>query len=222
MCGAETREEAMALFVYGTLKRGFANHSRYLGLAESCGKAAFLGRAFTRERFPMVVRPPDPSSMSSGAPQLLDKAGQGCHVEGEVFLIDGSTLQAMDLLEGVSRGRYYRRNVAVSLQPGCAGRWLECATFFFAEQDPCLSSLPHIASYSWEHNLAYVPKATSDAIASLCIEPSTLHQSGSSQLVKAAESWLSLWSESTVDDAFALPDSEEEEAYQSYASGQLP
>ena len=47
---------------------------RYLGVAESEGKAVFLGDGCTVDRYPMVVRPPNASG-SSGAPQLLDEVG---------------------------------------------------------------------------------------------------------------------------------------------------
>ena len=58
------------VFVYGTLKRGFGNHSvmkRAGGEFVSCGR--------TVERYPLVV---------SGLPYLLDIRGQGYQVEGEI------------------------------------------------------------------------------------------------------------------------------------------
>ncbi|CAJ1436102.1 unnamed protein product, partial [Effrenium voratum] len=77
------------VFVYGTLKRGFTNHVRYLGLAEKCRKAVYAGRAKTRLRFPMVLRPPhvEPTTV---APVLMDKEGAGHHIHGEVYRVDGS------------------------------------------------------------------------------------------------------------------------------------
>eukprot|EP00438_Fugacium_kawagutii_P003253 Skav226651 [mRNA] locus=scaffold1:152157:164318:- [translate_table: standard] len=105
--GGQTTTNDTALFVYGTLKRGFFNYARYLGVAESDSKAVFVGDGSTIESYPMVVRPPNQTG-SSGAPQLLDEAGRGLNVMGEVYLIDESTLKAMDILEGVHRGRYKR------------------------------------------------------------------------------------------------------------------
>jgi len=160
---------SIALFVYGTLKRGFANYNRYLRMAEHNGKARYLSTASTMNPYPMVVRPADPAINSSGAPQLLDDPGQGFHVEGEVFLIDHDTFHAMDILEGVHRGRYCRRTIAVQLsEPRGEIREQECVTYFFAAADESTRSLPPRAAYTMEHNLNYLLKPINEEIAALC------------------------------------------------------
>ena len=45
------------LFVYGTLKRGYTNHTRYLSVAEAHGGARFVGCGMTAEQFALVLRP---------------------------------------------------------------------------------------------------------------------------------------------------------------------
>merc|ERR1719401_2219273 len=100
------------LFVYGTLKRGFTNYQRYLGLAEERGKAEFIGEAVTLESFPLVVRPAHMPPATCG-PVLMDCPGKGHPIRGEVFLVDDSTLEAMDILEGVRSGHYYSRQLEV-------------------------------------------------------------------------------------------------------------
>ena len=62
------------LFVYGTLKRGYTNWQRYLGVAESHQAAHYLGSAVTLDAFPMVVRPADWPGSSTRAP-VLSTAG---------------------------------------------------------------------------------------------------------------------------------------------------
>lgn len=176
MCGQTTTNDT-ALFVYGTLKRGFFNYSRYLGIAESDSKAVFVGDGCTIESYPMVVRPPNQTG-SSGAPQLLDEAGKGFNVMGEVYLIDESTLKAMDILEGVHRGRYRRQTIQVQFETEEGYlRHMECATYFFVAEDPSLQELPWLENYTAEHNAAYVAKPVSDEILSLCQGPSTLRAS---------------------------------------------
>lgn len=198
MCGQQDNDTA--IFVYGTLKRGFFNYSRYLGLAESEGKAVFVGDGLTIDSYPMVVRPPNQTG-SSGAPQLLDEAGKGCHVMGEVYLIDESTLKAMDLLEGVHRGRYRRQNINVQFKTEEGNlRHMECATYFFVAEDPSLQTLPWLEKYTSEHNSAYLAKPTSDEILNLCQGPSTLRASCPKERTKLLHSMsqMSLASLSTT------------------------
>lgn len=205
----------IALFVYGTLKRGFANYSRYLGVAESNTKAAFVADGLTLERFPMVVRPPNAATNSSGAPQLLDEAGNGSRVRGEVYMIDEDTLQAMDLLEGVHRGRYRRQYVHVQVETDKGDlRHMECATYFFIAEDPALKTLPRLENYTAEHNAAYVAKPANDEILALCRKPSTLKAQSAKELDEIVHSisQLSLASCSTgIMSSDSLPQLAEEE-----------
>ncbi|PAU78308.1 gamma-glutamylcyclotransferase family protein [Halomonas salipaludis] len=91
------------LFVYGTLKRGFANHAGYLGEAE------FLDLAVTCEPFPLVLNGPRYS------PVLVDAQGQGLKVQGELFRVDAPTLDELDRLERVNdRDGYRRRRLAIA------------------------------------------------------------------------------------------------------------
>eukprot|EP00964_Phaeocystis_antarctica_P139898 scaffold104676_cov57-Phaeocystis_antarctica.AAC.1 len=80
------------LFVYGTLKRGYTNWQRYLGIAESHGAAHFVGPAETLESFAMVVRP-EGVAPATRAPVLMDEPGAGEHICGEVFRVDDRCLE---------------------------------------------------------------------------------------------------------------------------------
>jgi gamma-glutamylcyclotransferase (GGCT)/AIG2-like uncharacterized protein YtfP len=82
----------MKVFVYGTLKRGHGNHgllngSRFVGAAVLFGEFVLLDSGF-----PVCVEQPH------GAP-----------VAGEVYEIDGATLQRLDHLEG--EGSMYHRQL---------------------------------------------------------------------------------------------------------------
>lgn len=97
------------LFVYGTLKRGYYNHATYLAAAEKSGAARFVAQGRTLDKFCLTLVGP------RCIPALwdLNKLGEEVHgmgrkIEGEVFEISENALEAMDLLEGVVTGHYYR------------------------------------------------------------------------------------------------------------------
>jgi len=155
-----------AIFVYGTLKRGFTNYTRYLGVAETEGKAVFLGEATTTSRFPMTLRPPH-LVPATNAPLLLDSEGVGEPVCGEVFEVDDSTLEAMDLLEGIRKGKYHRRNIQVRLQGGDE-LVIDCGTYFFPPSEDLLT-LPRLNTYGTEEHAIYSPSGpVKEDIRELC------------------------------------------------------
>ena len=80
------------LFVYGTLKRGYTNWQRYLGIAESHGAAHFVGSAETVEVFPMVIRPEGmaPATRAPEPPVSGDEATE-CNGPGRCGGAGGST-----------------------------------------------------------------------------------------------------------------------------------
>ena len=85
------------LFVYGTLRRGHANHDRLAG-------SRFVGPGRTAGRHAMFV---------DGFPYLA--AGPAVHhVRGEVYAVDAATLAVLDQLEGHPTW-YERRPVDVVL-----------------------------------------------------------------------------------------------------------
>lgn len=85
------------LFVYGTLRRGLANHAL---LAD----ARFVGAATTAERFALFF---------DGIP-FLAPGPPVHHVRGEVYAVDATTLAAVDRLEGHPQW-YHRRPIVVVL-----------------------------------------------------------------------------------------------------------
>jgi gamma-glutamylaminecyclotransferase len=92
------------VFVYGTLKKGYCNHSC---LEDSPlvgkGKSVPRFRMFTNGYFPMVIR-----TFNT----------EGVQVTGEVYEVSPETLARLDRLEGVSYGHYRRDACAVRFEDG--------------------------------------------------------------------------------------------------------
>ena|SRR5581483_7546351 len=80
-------DEQIIVFVYGTLKRGFNNHRRFL----SEGK--FLGTAETEPLYRLYDCGPYPC--------MVADEKNGVSVRGELFEINDKILQGLDYLEGV-------------------------------------------------------------------------------------------------------------------------
>jgi gamma-glutamylcyclotransferase (GGCT)/AIG2-like uncharacterized protein YtfP len=90
VCTPDDRRKTISkfLFVYGTLKRGFHWHKKFLY------NAWFISEAVTCEPHALVVG-------ESGVPYMLQGVEGGKQVKGEVFLIDDEILAGLDDYEGV-------------------------------------------------------------------------------------------------------------------------
>ncbi|RWW68092.1 hypothetical protein BHE74_00024406 [Ensete ventricosum] len=105
--------DRMALvFVYGTLKRGFPNHSLLDDLIRD-GDATFVAAGRTASAFPLVVGP-------LSIPFLIRLPGYGRSVSGDIYSLSPRGLARVDDLEGTHRGHYERLTLAVV--PGTSGR----------------------------------------------------------------------------------------------------
>jgi gamma-glutamylaminecyclotransferase len=89
------------VFVFGTLKKGFALHDQGLRGARC------LGRYRMVERFPLLIAGP------WFAPMMLDQPGNGRHVTGELYDVDEARLALLDRLESVGRPGNFRRRVEI-------------------------------------------------------------------------------------------------------------
>jgi gamma-glutamylaminecyclotransferase len=81
------------VFVYGTLKRGYANHNYHLS------EAVFLGKARTKLTWEMIGE-------NKGFPYVTKVSEEGHNIKGEVFSVSDSELKRLDVLEGVATGHY--------------------------------------------------------------------------------------------------------------------
>ncbi|XP_065054506.1 putative gamma-glutamylcyclotransferase CG2811 [Rhopilema esculentum] len=99
--------ELTRVFVYGTLKQGFPNHKLLSKLSKS-QIVKFISNAETVEKYPLVT------ATQAGIPFLLDYAGRGKHILGEVYEVCDHTLANLDDLEdeGVL---YDRKKIQVAL-----------------------------------------------------------------------------------------------------------
>lgn len=88
--------------VYGTLKFGYSNYSRFLG------NSKFIDSAETCDRYPLIV---------DGLPYMVEEKGLGYHVDVDVFAVSDSQLATIDTLEGHPRW-YQRKQVKVKTLGG--------------------------------------------------------------------------------------------------------
>lgn len=99
-------ESRTLVFTYGTLKRGFSNHTLLQDLMRT-GDAAFVGTYRTVNAYPLVCGP-------YRVPFLLNFPGAGGHhVRGELYSVSTRGLARMDELEGTTRGHYERLPVTL-------------------------------------------------------------------------------------------------------------
>ena len=97
----------MALvFVYGTLKRGFPLFEK--GLAG----AKYLGDVRTVAPYPLFI------AKEFYGPVMLDKAGDGLIVHGELFDVAAEDLSVLDELESVGAAGSFRSSVEVEPRSG--------------------------------------------------------------------------------------------------------
>jgi gamma-glutamylaminecyclotransferase len=130
--------EDHVIFVYGTLKRGFANHHHLAA-------ARFLATGVTVDPYPLVI------SESWNVPVVIDEAGNGFRVEGELFAVRPPDLQRMDDFEDVGRSHgYLRKSVLIKT----SSRERRSAWIYVKSRDrigqinsACLSSYPAANDY---------------------------------------------------------------------------
>ena len=87
------------IFVYGTLKRGGANHGQMAGqefVAEATTKAIY--RLYALDEYPGMVPAAE---------------GQGRSIPGEIWKVDVAGLARLDAFEGVPEGIYAQAEVAL-------------------------------------------------------------------------------------------------------------
>ena len=144
------------VFVYGTLKRGFYNHR----LLEDC-EARFVAEAKTHASMRLVLG-------DFGVPYVMDEhATTGTQITGELWEVNDSGLEALDVLEGVDVGMYQRVDVQVVVQmdksnefaDGAESAWGYVTGPESVKRGVGDESCEQIEQYDLEtHQRAYVPK----------------------------------------------------------------
>lgn len=128
------------VFVYGTLKQGFAN-AHYLH------RATYIGEFRTTTRYPLVV------GGRYHSPYLLDLPSKGSKVKGELYAVDNSTLADLDHLENV--GVNYTRRVAKVSNTADRAFIVEAFVYFKVNGLNALVDKPFLDDYQCRK---YVPR----------------------------------------------------------------
>ncbi|XP_047329324.1 putative gamma-glutamylcyclotransferase At3g02910 [Impatiens glandulifera] len=111
------------IFTYGTLKRGFPNHSLLQDLMLT-NDASFIGVYRTVRRLPLVRGP-------HGVPFLLNLPDADHHlICGELYSVSDRGLDRIDELEGISIGHYERHQIEIRPEIDPAGEVLEAEAYF--------------------------------------------------------------------------------------------
>jgi len=88
------------IFVYGSLKRGFSNHSLLVG-------QRFVATARTQPRFKLYAL--------GDFPGMVEATEGARSIEGEIWAVDSACLARLEILEDTAHGMYAR--VPIPLLP---------------------------------------------------------------------------------------------------------
>ncbi|KAL0476368.1 gamma-glutamylcyclotransferase [Acrasis kona] len=128
------------IFVYGTLKKGFHWHDKFLSTA------TFVGRATSVNKQALVVD-------DFGVPHLLNVKG-GESISGEVWRVDEEALSGLDDYEGVNKEYYSREPIEVRLDNGS----VLSADAYYKVSAGSLAEGPFISEYTKSyHDKHYNP-----------------------------------------------------------------
>ena len=133
------------VFVYGTLKEGFPNFHVNAG-------RRVAGEFVTAQSYPLYVIGSHP------VPWLVDRAGEGHRVRGQVFAVDDATLARMDELELVDHPDWYARRTIDVVRRDDPGRTPLRVFVYFGSEARLATTPIHlgpIAEYTMEHARAY-------------------------------------------------------------------
>jgi gamma-glutamylaminecyclotransferase len=137
------------LFVFGTLKCGFANYRPGQG-------TPVLGKVGTVQRYPLRI------VGRYKIPWLLNAPGQGLYVSGELFTVDQQMLGQLDRVEGVHHPGWFKRSriwVRVRKPQGC--RLVRAWVYFGSERELAKQGATggFLCEFGSEHNLEYLRNA---------------------------------------------------------------
>ncbi|KAL9648274.1 hypothetical protein ABK040_013893 [Willaertia magna] len=137
------------VFVYGTLKEGFANYEHKMMKYKSC--KLISKQAITLDKFPLMVLG------ERKIPYLFGVKGIGNNIEGEVYLVDDEHLKELDIFEGCDTGHYSREIINVRVEDN--SEEISCNVYVRVPQkgDEELLSNNHLmqTSFTLEQNKNY-------------------------------------------------------------------
>lgn len=135
------------VFVYGTLKKNFPNHERFLG------RARWIGDYRTVIPFPLVL------NGERCSPCLIDRPGAGQRVRGEVYQVNTATLAALDRLERTAANDgYHRRLIEVVSQDRKIQTRLTVYAYFKASHLVTAPQSANLSAYTPAMGIRYRPR----------------------------------------------------------------
>ena len=146
------------VFVYGTLKRSEPNH-HLIQPGSAAGQSILVGTGQTKNKFPLVI------ATKYNIPHLLDAVGTGSFVTGEIYSVDQSMLENLDVLEGIPK-HYQRRTESILLQESLLtepsselkpNRLLNCWIYVCGNFKEELLQLPFLTNFS-NKTTGYIPR----------------------------------------------------------------
>jgi len=135
----------------------------------SSSRSGFLCNAITKQRFPLVVKPP------WYTPFLINSPGTGHRIAGEVYQIEDKTLQELDIFEKVPA--YYLR-IPIELDEIEEGIKLSAFAYFKTEVTADLFELPMMSSYQDDR---YVPRSKRNLPEYVHVNPTAPMMASASQ-----------------------------------------
>ena len=118
------------LFVYGSLKRGFSNQHWLAG-------QTYLGKATTTPLYRMFDYGGFPALIPA---ESIDMPGRS--ITGELWQVDATTLDRLDILEGVDHGLYRRAEIRLQRCGSTPGDAVTSATGYLYLRD--VAGLPDV------------------------------------------------------------------------------
>ena len=131
------------VFVYGTLKKNEPNH--YV----MTSTPGFISNGETLTKYPLVI------ASKFNIPYLLDKAGTGHVIKGEVYEVNDDMLKVLDDFEGHPE-YYQRREEPIKLHSSHETKL--CWTYFLPKFKSEMLQLDHLSDYksNGEHGKPYI------------------------------------------------------------------
>jgi gamma-glutamylaminecyclotransferase len=135
------------VFVYGTLKQGYPNFHINRG-------RRVPGDFITVQAFPLYVLGP------MHLPWLVEQAGHGHAVRGQVFEVDDGSLALMDRLEQIDEPGWYQRRL-IQVRPLQGGDAIDTFVYFGTPGRAAAETihLGPLAEYTTAHALSYREQA---------------------------------------------------------------
>ena len=143
------KDRMHSVFVFGTLKEGFPNF-------HVNGGARVPGEFVTVERFPLYL------VGERCSPWLIDSAGEGHQVAGQVFQVSDAMLALLDQLERVGEpDGYIRASIDVELRGASQRSTMSVFTYLKPPGQLASADVRHgpLAEYALEHAALYRSRA---------------------------------------------------------------